>query len=368
MLQILPFRFWGGPEIQTFQLAAQLKKESGANTDLILYVSPQSTESDQKLVQQKALEYNLTVILRPSPFLLNIFSERRFLAKTLREHNIDLAVSTGYLCDLLLVGQKIKKISIVHGWTAQNLKVRIYEALDRFLLNFFDTIACVSLQQKQKIKNLGLQAHLLSNSLDLDKKMTKPLAKDSLLKTLNLAGSVKLFLSVGRLSAEKGHAFAIQSFAKTAFEKNNLHWIFIGDGPELLSLQKLTTNLNLSSRIHFIGKIDHARSYMSAVDFFILPSRREGLPVVLLEAFAESCPVIATEVGGNGELVLHKKTGLLTQYNDSHDLADQLTWAIAHPEKMSEYATQAKAHLKNNFSLQKQTEQWQEIIRYALSR
>lgn len=364
----MPYRFWGGPEVQIFQLAQQLEKDTGTSTELILYTSPSTTDDDLKLVKQKAEQYQIKITLRSSPRLLGIFSERKFLAKFIKTSQIQLAVSTGYACDLLLAGQKVKKISVVHGWTAQNLKIKFYEFVARELLHSFNAVACVSVAQQKYLQNQGLIAQLVSNAFDSSGQRPPRIARDELLKSLNISTPAILLLSIGRLSSEKGHAFALSAFQQIAIKEKNIHWIFIGDGPEEARLMTMVQTYQLNSYVHFLGKRAQARRYMSACDYFVLPSEREGLPVVLLEAFHEMLPVIATSVGGNSELVIDQQTGLLVESKNIEQLANRLEWIISHPTEAKKFSKNAFAHLQNNFSLNKQSEQWQEIIRDVLSK
>ncbi len=368
ILQILPYRFWGGPEIQTFQLTAQLAKDSTIHTELLLYTSGSTTTEDLRLVHEKAAHYHLKLTLRPSPSIFRFFSERKFIARYIKQERIDLAVGSGYIADLLLVKQKIRKIAVVHGWTGQNLKVRFYERLDRFAIYSFDMIACVSMAQQKQLQHMGLESRLLSNAIDLDSNLKNRVDRATVLKLIHVSEPAVLILSVGRLSYEKGHLFALKAFQKISYEKNNVHWVFIGEGPEEKKLSEFCKKSSLKNHVHFLGKQEQARRFFAAFDLFILPSYREGLPVVLLEAFAESVPVIATDVGGNSELIINQKTGLLVKSKDVNHMANQLTWAIANRADLAAFSSDAYTHLQENFSLAKQSEQWQEIIRYALSK
>ena len=120
-------------------------------------------------------------------------------------------------------------------------------------------------------------------------------------------------LFVGRLdSYRKGVHFLLQALKKLNEEKLPCKLTIIGDGPYRPRLEKLARALNLRNT-EFLGHIPNERLpvYYNQADMFVLPSCAEGMSNVILEAMACGLPVIATNVGGNPELVENEETGLL---------------------------------------------------------
>lgn len=360
LLHLMPYRFWGGPEIQIFQLAAKLAEQSNIKTEIIAYASPAATENDLRILAEKAKYYQIKLEIRSSPKISELPRERKFLATQISAGTYSTLVSTGYLCDLLAVKQKIKTIAIVHGWTSQNLKVRIYEGLNKELLRFFDGVGCVSIAQQRELQDRNINAFFIPNALVIPQ--VKPLARAEILPTLNLTGDVFLMTTIGRLSPEKGHEFAMRAFQKILKQQPKIHWLLIGEGSEKDGLEKLAQKLQIKSHVHFLGKKDFAWKWLSASDLFLLPSRREGLPVVLLEAFSQYTPVISTEVGGVSQLVMDRKTGLLIPSENEHALINGVLWAINHPNEMKVMAQNALQLLKTQFTLEAQASAYQDLL------
>lgn len=127
-------------------------------------------------------------------------------------------------------------------------------------------------------------------------------------------------LSVGNLVENKGHHIAIESLTRLpAFRL-----VISGEGPQRQTLEQLANELDVSSRVMFLGRVDQARLAIcySAADILVLPSSREGWPNVLLESMACGTPVVATQVGGIPEIVNSARAGRLIADRTASSLAD----------------------------------------------
>lgn len=104
--------------------------------------------------------------------------------------------------------------------------------------------------------------------------------------------------SIGELTANKGFDIGLRAFARALKEEPQLFYCIVGDGEDRAALEALADKLGISARVRFCGRIEEASRYLSAFDVFFIPSRKEGLPYVLLEAHAAGLPVVASAVGG----------------------------------------------------------------------
>ncbi len=119
--------------------------------------------------------------------------------------------------------------------------------------------------------------------------------------------------TVGRIQAVKDQATLIKTFATLLAKypdlRSNLRLIIVGDGPLLTDLRQLASNLLLADLIWFAGAQENIPDWLRLMDLFVLPSLNEGISNTLLEAMASGIPVIATQVGGNPELVEAGRNG-----------------------------------------------------------
>lgn len=143
-------------------------------------------------------------------------------------------------------------------------------------------------------------------------------------------GSIHL-LFVGRLASQKGVDVLLQSMAQLAQQdaENGMQPFrlsLVGDGPLKSELERTVHELGLSRSVSFLGwrRRDELPGLFDAADIFVLPSRDEGMPNVLLEAMSSGLPVVASRAGGSSEVVRHGKTGLLVVPDDVQALAQAL--------------------------------------------
>ncbi len=136
-----------------------------------------------------------------------------------------------------------------------------------------------------------------------------------------------LLLTVARLTAWKGIDHLLHALARMP----DVRLLIAGDGPEEARLRALADSLRLGQRAQFLGRVDRGKLavYFRAADYTALYSGYEGLPHVLLESLHSGTPVIASDKGGNPEVVRHNQNGLLVPYPDEDALVAALETAFS---------------------------------------
>ena len=135
---------------------------------------------------------------------------------------------------------------------------------------------------------------------------------------------VPYILACGRLVAEKGFATLIRAFARVR-EKRNVRLVILGEGPQRNHLETLIKQSHLRGSVLLPGHANHPYPSMANTSAFVLSSRWEGMPGVLIEAMACGAPCIATDCNfGPRELIDHGQNGLLARVDDAQSLAEQL--------------------------------------------
>ena len=133
--------------------------------------------------------------------------------------------------------------------------------------------------------------------------------------------SVPRILSVGRFAFPKDFATLVDALAATT---PDYRAAFVGEGPLLSEAARRLEGLGLTERVELLGLRADVPDVLATADIFVLASRSEGLPISILEAMAAGLPVVASDVGGVGEAVVHGETGLLVSPGEPEALASAL--------------------------------------------
>jgi glycosyltransferase involved in cell wall biosynthesis len=162
-------------------------------------------------------------------------------------------------------------------------------------------------------------------------------------------------LCLGRLIPEKGFDLALKAFALIADCFPRARLVIAGDGPARSFLENQVAELGLRHSVEFVGWVppEKVPSLLNAATVVIMPSHREGLPSVALEAALMARPVVATRVGGLPEVVLHQKTGLLVDDKDQEALAEAMLFLLNHPDTATALGVAARRRAQEVFSFER---------------
>lgn len=127
--------------------------------------------------------------------------------------------------------------------------------------------------------------------------------------------------TASRLINAKGLPDVIDAFAQVAAQFPDARLVIAGDGPLKANLESQIKRLNLESRAHMLGWIEDAPSLIAGFDILLMPSRREGFGMTLLEAMGQAVPIIGSTAGAIPEIVAHEESGLLVPPRDPSALA-----------------------------------------------
>lgn len=157
--------------------------------------------------------------------------------------------------------------------------------------------------------------------------------------------------SVGRLAAVKNYALLLHAIARLP-EARSCRLVLIGEGPERAALTQLAAQLGLERRVEFSGHRDDVPQLLQGLDIFVLPSLSEGMSNTLLEAMAAGLPVVASDVGGNRELIESERTGLLFPSGDVAALAEQLGRLLGAADLRARLGGAAALRARSEFSME----------------
>ncbi|MFH2052577.1 MAG: glycosyltransferase [bacterium] len=155
--------------------------------------------------------------------------------------------------------------------------------------------------------------------------------------------------SVGRVVDAKAYPVLVEAMALLRDRFPGLFWLQVGDGPEREDLVRAIKVRGLSDRIITAGNRRDVNDILHALDVWVMSSRREGLPVALLEAMAAELPIVATDVGGIPDAVTNGSSARLVPAEDPAALAGAIAEVIEHPELAQRLAAKARADVEARY-------------------
>ena len=178
-------------------------------------------------------------------------------------------------------------------------------------------------------------------------------------RVLGISPEAMVFGFVGRLVPDKGIRELIVAWQNILKEFQNVHLVIAGDEEAHDPLENhIRTELTSNPTIHHVGFVKNTKQIYQAIDVLVLPTYREGLPTVLLEAAAMAKPVIASAVTGCVDVVLDGKTGLLTKKGDANDLIEKIRYYIKEPEERIQHGMAGRKHVEQHYD----RDQVQEVL------
>jgi glycosyltransferase involved in cell wall biosynthesis len=171
---------------------------------------------------------------------------------------------------------------------------------------------------------------------------------------LGLDPDATIALCMGALSPEKRVDVAIEA----TMQLPDIELVVVGDGPERSRLEVMA-RAAAPDRVHFLGQTPHPQVPLAAADLVVVPSDTEGQPRVAVEAGLSGLPVVATKVGGLGEIVEEGRTGFLVPPGDATRLAEAMRAAVAAGEDMGKAARQ---HCAARFDLSRVALRWRTLL------
>ncbi|MCP4498543.1 MAG: glycosyltransferase [Deltaproteobacteria bacterium] len=227
----------------------------------------------------------------------------------------------------------------------------------------FARVTCVSKEISEHRKRvLVSDSQIVVNGVEHSKKDDELIHVDSRRHRQNLGLKEESFVVgvVGRLSYEKGVDRAIEGVALV----ENLNLVVVGDGAERTRLEQLSKSLGISHRVFFIGWQDNVRSWLAIFDVVLVPSRREGLPLAVLEAMHEGVPFLSSPVGEMPSLS-QKKCGVVVN-GDAQSFASALEFLRKGRAELAKMAKQARCVAVRDYSVDEMVERYMEIYQERL--
>jgi glycosyltransferase involved in cell wall biosynthesis len=288
----------------------------------------------------------------------SFLSERGAVERAIQEGGIDVLHTHGYRSDLLhgYLGRRsrIPVVSTLHGSSRMGGASHLFERLQLEALRSFDATVAVSRPLVEELVGAGVptgRIHFIRNPWSPP---SDPLDRSSARAALGLSDDGVVIGWVGRMIPVKGCDLFLESLSRLEpLLPDGRAWraVVIGDGPESEVLQSAAKGLGLSDRVRFAGALPEAARFMRAFDLFVLSSRSEGTPMVLLEAMGAGIPVVAFGVGGVPDVIGGEGSGWIVPPENPDRLADAIREALEEPGAAALRAERARGRLQARHDL-----------------
>jgi len=294
--------------------------------------------------------------------------------RLLKQHQIQILCAHGHKSRMLgwfaAKRLRIPIIGISHGWTGENRKVQLYDRIDKWMHRRMDHIVCVSQGQADKVIRFGTPASrvsVISNAVRMDRfDVPSDISFRHRLEAM-FPNKPKLIVgTAGRLSPEKGFDILVTAAEQLVKSGMDIGFVIFGEGFLREPLQKQIDDAgaapSLASSVVLPGFTDQLDQYMPHFDLFVQSSHTEGMPTVLLEAMAARTAVVATQVGGTGELMVEGTTGLLVPPDNPEALAEAMRKVLSDDTLRRTMGENGRQRVEQHFTFEPQAEKYWELF------
>ncbi len=248
------------------------------------------------------------------------------------------AVKSHFLVRLSGLWKERPWVAFHHGYTAPNLKMRVYNQFDRWSLRAPRLIITVSEAFRRDLAALGAPAdriRVVHNAIDQDfMGALQRVNKANFRASLGIDAEEKVVLAVGRLSREKAIPDLVRAVELLNRSEPGMktRLLVVGEGPERRNIEQAAALAGIADQMILTGQVKDITPYYVIADALALPSLSEGSPNAMLEAMMAGVPVVATAVGGVPEIAGHEASALLVKPHDPVALAQALGRVLSEPQ------------------------------------
>jgi glycosyltransferase involved in cell wall biosynthesis len=360
--------FFGGPERQMLGLAVGLP--ASIRTSILCFRDHASAAPF--LERLAAAGVPARMLAHANPHFAGMVGD---VVGELRRLRADVLVCHGYKADVIgWIAARIARVpvmSVSRGWTGHTRKVRLNEAIDRRMLRRMARVVCVSEGQAAKVRRAGVRGdrvRVIHNAIDTTRFTMADAGGRALLEAMFPAPPELIVVGIGRLSPEKGFDRLVEAARLVVAGSPRAGFVLIGDGPDRAALAEQVRAAGLDAHVVLAGFRSDVDRLLQGADVLAQSSYTEGLPNVVLEACAAGIPVVATVVGGTGEVVQDGVTGYLVPAGDAGALADRLLALLRSPAQRREMGDRGRDVVVTHFSFASQCAEYENLFATLTSR
>ena len=283
------------------------------------------------------------------------------LRRLVRERSIDIVHAHEYKTDLLAwLLAKVEPVvpfATVHGWTGHTRRERaVYYPVDKRVLARFPRLAAVSGEIKQTLIRAGAAEQnidVVLNAIDPARFHRDAGLVPAARERFGVGPSDIVLGSVGRLEPQKRFDLLIDAFSALLRQRPNLKLLIAGEGSVRDALERQIERLGVRGACRLLGHTPDVSGFHHALDVFVQSSDYEGTPNVVLEAMALETPVVATDVGGTGEIAIQGEHAILLPPGSSAAVATAIEGVLSDPAGAQARVRAARRRVEGELSFER---------------
>lgn len=228
-------------------------------------------------------------------------------------------------------------------------------AIDRYLAKRTQGIVTNSSGVKDFYEQKGLAPEsftIIPNGISMPDQKPISEMRRVLLEALQLPPETKLIGAIGRLWPQKRYKDLIWATDLLKCIRDDVHLLIIGDGPLRWRLEKFRDQVEIADKVHFLGERPDAKEIASCLDCFWIASDYEGQSNAVMEAMSAGVPVVASDIAGNRDLVIHDETGLLVEVGNRAGFAQMTERILNDPDLATRLSINSIDRMQSEFSIQ----------------
>ena len=285
----------------------------------------------------------INIPVSSNPFNLSNRKAYKTLLKEAINKDISYIVCStpigGLIGRLIAKRLKIKVMYAAHGLLffkgAPLINNTLYKAVEKVLIRYTDVIITINdedFKAMEKMKKKKSKLYLVHGAgVDIDANSIIHISTEKKKDLLSVPKESHLITSIGFLNKNKNYSIVIKALALLKNE-TNIHYVICGEGKEKSRLQKLATKLGIGDRVHLLGYRTDVFEIIKSSDAVVVPSFREGVPRVLLEAMNLGIPCIGSDTRGIRELIGYEFSRFLCNPRSDQSFADSIKYVLSNDD------------------------------------
>jgi glycosyltransferase involved in cell wall biosynthesis len=355
-----------GAERVILAIARYLDKD---RFNLTLFALSGSDDKSGDLVNE-AKRLGIEVVRVPVKGRIDISAAMR-LRRLLKDGQFDIIHGHDFKANFYVLlsslQTRLARLATAHGSTEDSFLKKAYLWFDqRVLYRYLDRIVAVSRPLKEFLVSRGVPEErilVIQNGIDFDFVDSESIlsAQKKKESCLSEMGGKLVFCVIGRLNPDKGQQFFMEAFANMIRDYPRIRGAIVGAGPEREHLSDLIDHYGLREHVCLCGEQKNMDKVYKLADCVVIPSLREGLPYVLLEAAAFGIPVIASNVGDISAIIKNGESGTLVAPGQPQELESALRTFMENRENAYVMAKRAQNIVRHGYSAQAMVRELEKI-------